>query len=126
MREVISVSLHHGSILRNSVHPFRRSTLAKPVREQQPDTSIPCQTNDRAGVQIGNACWELYTIEHGLSVSLLCYSTLLYNGEDQLVSQQYADDCNFPAISCDNVPPRDNLPAILVTPAHRHFTTTIA
>lgn len=20
------------------------------------------------GVQIGNACWELYTIEHGLSV----------------------------------------------------------
>jgi hypothetical protein len=21
-----------------------------------------------AGVQIGNACWELYTIEHGLSV----------------------------------------------------------
>lgn len=23
------------------------------------------------GVQIGNACWELYTIEHGLSVRLL-------------------------------------------------------
>ena len=24
---------------------------------------------DIAGVQIGNACWELYTIEHGLTVS---------------------------------------------------------
>lgn len=23
----------------------------------------------QAGVQIGNACWELYTLEHGLSVS---------------------------------------------------------
>lgn len=23
------------------------------------------------GVQIGNACWELYTIEHGLSVSTM-------------------------------------------------------
>jgi hypothetical protein len=27
----------------------------------------PC--SGQAGVQIGNACWELYTIEHGLSVS---------------------------------------------------------
>ena len=25
----------------------------------------------QAGVQIGNACWELYTLEHGLSVSVL-------------------------------------------------------
>ena len=25
----------------------------------------------QAGCQIGNACWELYTLEHGLSVSLM-------------------------------------------------------
>lgn len=27
----------------------------------------------QAGVQIGNACWELYTLEHGLSVRICSY-----------------------------------------------------
>jgi hypothetical protein len=27
----------------------------------------------QAGVQIGNACWELYCLEHGIQVSILTF-----------------------------------------------------
>lgn len=29
----------------------------------------------QAGVQIGNACWELYCLEHGIQVSILTFKT---------------------------------------------------
>lgn len=76
MREVISVSLPSSPSLDTKLidpsSPFR-STLVKPVRlclDHGTVQSRPALIKV-TGVQIGNACWELYTIEHGLSVSPL-------------------------------------------------------
>ena len=62
MREVISVS----QMLR--VSSCRRSTDCLGSRRSSRCVEL-YPTELTTGVQIGNACWELYTIEHGLSVS---------------------------------------------------------
>jgi hypothetical protein len=31
----------------------------------------------QAGVQIGNACWELYCLEHGIQVSILLKGNII-------------------------------------------------
>lgn len=30
----------------------------------------------QAGIQVGNACWELYCLEHGIQVYLFSFSSL--------------------------------------------------
>jgi hypothetical protein len=32
----------------------------------------------QAGIQVGNACWELYCLEHGIQVRALLIELLLY------------------------------------------------
>jgi hypothetical protein len=39
----------------------------------------------QAGIQVGNACWELYCLEHGIQVRALLIELLLYWRERRLL-----------------------------------------
>ncbi|THU60153.1 hypothetical protein C4D60_Mb07t09620 [Musa balbisiana] len=42
----------------------------------------------QAGIQVGNACWELYCLEHGIQVSLLSLSLIVLSASPFLVPVQ--------------------------------------
>ena len=80
------VSLHHLIVLDISHHP----SFCKTSFFQRECISIHI---GQAGCQIGNACWELYCLEHGIQPDgQMPSDKVLFMHDDEIVVDEIVDD----------------------------------
>ena len=86
------VSLHHLIVLDISHHP----SFCKTSFFQRECISIHI---GQAGCQIGNACWELYCLEHGIQPDgQMPSDKVLFMHDDEIVDDVGDDDDSLPDV----------------------------